>query len=87
MRVMKEAGVHLEVTTLVIPGLNDKPEDILEIANDLKTYVGVDTPWHISRFFPAYKMKDIQVTPKDTLLIAKKIGQDVGFKNIYLGNI
>ena len=87
MKVMKEAGVHLEVTTLVIPGLNDKPEDILEIANDLKIYVGVDTPWHISRFFPAYKMKDIQVTPKDTLLMAKKIGQDVGFINIYIGNI
>ena len=87
MRAMKEAGVHLEVTTLVIPGLNDKPEDILEIANDLKRYVGVDTPWHITRFFPAYKMKDTEITNKEALVMAKKIGHDLGFKNIYLGNI
>jgi len=87
MKLIKEAGIHLEVTTLIIPGLNDKEEDILEIANDLKKYVGVDTPWHISRFFPAYKMKGTEVTLKETLIMAKKIGYDVGFKNIYLGNI
>ncbi len=87
MKIMKDAGVHLEVTTLIIPGLNDKPKDIKEIANDLKLYVGTDTPWHITRFFPAYKMKDTPVTKIDTLKMAKKIGHDVGFTTIYLGNI
>jgi len=87
MRIMKEALVHLEVTTLIIPGLNDKKEDIISIAKDLKKYVGVNSPWHISRFFPAYKMKDISITPKETLLMAEKIAHDFGFKNVYLGNI
>ena len=87
MKLMKEAQVHLEITTLIIPGLNDKLEDLQAIANDIFTYLGSDTPWHISRFFPAYLMKKTQVTPKETLIMAKKIGHDVGIKNIYLGNI
>lgn len=87
MKLIKEAGVHLEITTLVIPGLNDKPEDFEGIANDLKAYVGIDTPWHITRFYPAYLMRDFPATPIDVLELAKKIGHKVGIKNIYLGNI
>ena len=87
MKIMKEANVHLEVTTLLIPGLNDSLEDILDIANDLVTYLGTDVPWHISRFFPAYKMTDISITPINTLIKAKEIGHKAGIKNIYLGNV
>jgi len=87
MKLMKEAGVHLEVTTLIIPGLNDKPEDITKIAKDILSYLGNDIVWHISRFFPAYLMKDKQITPIETLKMAKEIGHSVGLKNIYLGNI
>jgi len=87
MKRMKEAGIHLEVTTLIIPGLNDSPVQIEDIANDLLKYLGRDTPWHITRFYPAYKMKDLPMTPKETLIMARKIGHDVGLKRIILGNI
>ncbi len=87
MKIMKEAGVHLEVTTLLIPGVNDKLDDIQSLVNDLVTFLGDDTIWHISRFFPAYQMKDLPITPKNTLLKAKEIGHSAGLKRIYLGNI
>lgn len=87
MKSMKDANVHLEVTTLIIPGLNDLPEDIQSIANDLLAYLGSDIPWHISRFFPAYHMRNKTITPKEIMLKAKKIGHNIGLKNIYLGNI
>ena len=87
MKMMKDNFVHLEVTTLIIPGINDKKEDIEAIANDLVVYLGTDIPWHISRFFPAYKMKDKPITLENTLIMAKKIGHRAGIKTIYLGNI
>lgn len=87
MKTMKEALVHLEVTTLIIPGLNDKPEDIKAIAQELIAYLGNDFVWHITRFFPAYQMKNKQATPKETLIVAKEIGREAGIKNIYIGNI
>ncbi len=87
MRIMKKANVHLEVTTLIIPRLNDKLEDLKDIASDLVKYLGEDTPWHISRFFPAYKMKDTPITPIKTLKMAEEIGLNAGLKNIYLGNV
>lgn len=87
MKKMKQANVHLEVTTLVIPGINDKETDIKSIVNDLIMYLGKDIIWHITRFFPDYKMRDFPITPKDTLFMAQKIGHDAGIKKIYLGNI
>ncbi len=87
MKIMKKANIHIEITTLLIPGLNDKPEDIQSIANDIFTSLGDNVVWHISRFFPAYKMKNTPITPRKTLLMAKQIGHDIGIKNIYLGNI
>ncbi len=87
MKVMKDNSVHLEVTTLIIPGLNDKEENIQSIVNDIVTYLGTDIIWHITRFFPAYQMKNKPITPKKTLIMAEKIGHDAGIKNIYLGNI
>lgn len=87
MKMMKEANVHLEVTSLIIPGLNDSYEDLHDIVNDLVKYLGKDTPWHISRFFPAYKMKNIPITPIETLEMAKEIGHKAGLKKIYLGNV
>lgn len=87
MKLMKENNVHLEVTTLIIPGLNDSTSQIISIVNDLVDYLGTDFIWHITRFFPAYKMKDTPITPKETLNMAMKIGHDTGIKHIYLGNI
>jgi len=59
IKTMKEHGVHVEVTTLLIPGVNNSQEQITEIAHKLIQYLGADFIWHITRFFPHYKMQDV----------------------------
>ena len=81
------AGVHVEITTLIIPGLNDKAEQIKQIAAFLSKEISLEVPWHISRFFPAWKMSDLDPTPYETLYMAENLGKRAGLKNIYLGNI
>lgn len=78
--------IHLEVTTLVISGVNDDEKQLTDIANFLAK-ISKDIPWHISRFFPAYKMMDTAITPMETLKIAENIGRKAGLKHIHLGNI
>lgn len=84
---IKSAGVHLEVTTLVIPGINDQDHQLKAIAEEIAENLGNETPWHISRFFPAWKMKDTPITPMETLEKARMYGDKAGIKHIYLGNI
>jgi pyruvate formate lyase activating enzyme len=83
---MKELGVWLEVTTLLIPGLNDDPQELAELAQFL-LYLGADTPWHISRFHPTYRMMDRPVTPLKTLQVAREIGLKEGLHYVYTGNV
>lgn len=78
--------IHLEVTTLIIPGVNDDIKQLSGIANFLSN-ISKNIPWHISRFFPAYKMQDIPPTPIETLELARSLGQKAGLKNIHMGNI
>ncbi len=78
--------IHLEVTTLIIPGVNDEEQELRRIAKFLAK-ISKDIPWHISRFFPAYKMPDTEVTPIETLERAKEIGKEAGLRYIYVGNI
>lgn len=87
MKQLQVAGVHLEVTTLIIPGINDKPEQISEIAHTIVAELGQNVPWHISRFFPAWKMENVPITPIDTLMTAYEIGKNAGMNTIHLGNI
>ncbi|MCS7240599.1 MAG: AmmeMemoRadiSam system radical SAM enzyme [Candidatus Bipolaricaulota bacterium] len=81
-----EAGIWVEVTTLVIPGRNDSEEELRWIAEFL---VGIspDIPWHISRFVPAYKVWDLPPTPLSTLRKAREIGLCAGLRFVYLGNV
>ncbi|MBW1918096.1 MAG: AmmeMemoRadiSam system radical SAM enzyme [Deltaproteobacteria bacterium] len=83
---MKRLGVWVEVTTLVIPGLNDSESELKEIAAFIK---GVDAgiPWHVSAFYPTYKMLDRPPTPTATLLRAREIGLETGLRYVYTGNI
>lgn len=87
MKKMKDFGVHLEVTTLLVTDVNDKLEQITKIATDLIEYLGKDFIWHLTRFFPHYQMNDRRPTNKETLLRAKEIANKLGIKKIYLGNI
>jgi len=81
-----EMGIWEEVTTLIIPGFNDSENELKEIAQFLVT-ISPDLPWHISAFYPNYKMLDVPLTPKETLLKAYHIGKDAGLKYVYTGNI
>jgi len=83
---MKQQGVWVEVTTLVIPGENDSDSEFKQIAEFI---AGVDLmiPWHISRFHPDYEFTDHKATPLETLRRAREIGQQAGLYNIYLGNV
>ncbi len=83
---LKKLGVWLEVTTLVIPGLNDSDEELTQIANFVKD-VGVDIPWHVSAFYPTHEMLDRPRTPPATLLKARDIGLKAGLRYVYTGNI
>ncbi len=84
---MKKRGIFIEVTTLLIPGLNDDPEEIMQLAHFIATDLGIDTPWHISRFHPTYKLTDRPPTPVETLIQAHQIGKDAGLRYVYTGNV
>ena len=76
-----------EVTTLVIPGINDATAELREAAQFIAQELGTDTPWHLSRFFPDYQLAEVPPTPLETLQRAWEIGQEEGLKYVYLGNI
>lgn len=77
----------LEVTTLLIPGKNDSPDELDQLTDFLANDIGKDTPWHISRFHPDYKMTDAGVTQRDSLEMAFDMGKSKGLKYVYIGNM
>ena len=87
LKKMKELGVWLEVTTLIVPGINDDEEELRDAAQFVADELGPETPWHISRFYPGYQMTDRQPTPITTLERALEIGKEEGLRYIYVGNI
>lgn len=86
IRLMREMGIWVEITTLVVPGENDSEEELRGIA---KFIAGVDKnmPWHVSRFHPDYKLSHNHPTPEATLEKAQGIGFKEGLKFIYVGNV
>lgn len=86
IELFKKKGIWIEITTLIIPGLNDSEEELKNIAKFIAN-TGNEIPWHISRFHPTYNYTNSESTPKETLLKAKQIGKTAGLKYIYMGNI
>lgn len=86
LRGMKRLGIWLEVTTLLIPGLNDDPKELKELAEFLVS-LGPETPWHVSRFHPTYRLTDRPPTPVATLRRAREIGLQAGLHYVYTGNV
>jgi pyruvate formate lyase activating enzyme len=84
---MRDAGVWIELTNLVIPGVNDDMQMIRQMCQWIVSNGLSENPLHFSRFFPRYKMGDITPTPIHTLKEAKQIAQEEGIKHVYLGNI
>ncbi len=87
LKYLHQAGVHVEITTLVVPGVNDQPQQLEKIARFIADELGPKVPWHISRFFPAWKMLDTPITPIATLKMAENLGRDAGLKFIHIGNV
>ncbi|QGY39274.1 AmmeMemoRadiSam system radical SAM enzyme [Pseudodesulfovibrio cashew] len=85
--IKHQLGWWLEITTLLIPGRNDSPEELEQLTDFLAKEIGPDTPWHISRFHPNYKMGDVPVTGGDSLGRAFDMGKAKGLKYVYIGNM
>jgi len=83
---MKSMGVWVEITTLLIPTLNDSAEELGQIAEFIVS-IGKETPWHISRFHPQYKLLDLPPTPMEAIGRAFQIGKEMGLKYVYTGNV
>jgi pyruvate formate lyase activating enzyme len=83
----RKQGIWLELTTLIIPGLNDSDSELQELARFIVTNLGIDTPWHVSQFFPTYKLLDLPRTPVSTLRRARDIGLAAGLRYVYEGNV
>jgi pyruvate formate lyase activating enzyme len=83
---MKERGIWLEITTLIVPGENDSREEIRDIARFIAD-LDRGIPWHISRFFPRYRYRGAGPTPVETMRTAEKIGRDVGLDHVHPGDV
>ena len=86
IRYMKELGIWIEITTLVIPDMNDSDDELRSLARFIAE-TDRNIPWHISRFYPDYKADNGQVTPIETIERARNIGKEEGLKFIYAGNV
>ena len=86
IRSYKEMGIWIEITTLVIPEINDSESELRQIAEFIKS-VGPEIPWHVSRFYPKYRLIEKPPTPVDTLRMARKIGLEAGLRYVYEGNV
>jgi len=83
----KTAGVWVEVTNLIIPTLNDQPNELRQLARWVRQNLGSETPLHFSRFFPHYKLQNLPPTPLNTLDQARQIALEEGLSYVYIGNI
>ncbi len=87
LKFMIALGIFVEVTTLIVPGLNDDRHELESLAQFIKNDLGPETPWHISRFHPTYELTDRSSTPVKTLEMAREIGLKTGLKYVYTGNV
>lgn len=83
----KECGMHVEVVTNIIPGFNDDKAELRGIASWIKDSLGPETPWHVTRFHPHYKLGHLSATPVSGLEEAWRIGKEAGLWYVYLGNV
>jgi pyruvate formate lyase activating enzyme len=87
LKAIRGAGIWLEVTTLLIGGLNDSAEELAGIARFIADELGRDTPWHVSGFYPRYKMSGVPPTPAESIEKACEIGEGAGLRYVYGGNV
>ncbi len=87
LKAFAKSSIWLEVTTLLIPGINNSQEEVAQMAEFISQELGTEVPWHLSAFHPDYKMRDTPHTSLESMLQAKEIAKSYGLKYVYLGNI
>ncbi len=87
LKLLKRMGVWVEVTTLVIPAHNDSAAELRTIAHFIRDELGAETPWHVSGFYPTYKLTQARPTPRRTLQQAREIGLAEGLHYVYESNV
>ena len=85
--IAKSLGVHVEVSNLVIPTLNDSDEDLASLCRWVRENLGRETPLHFLGFFPQYRMRNLPPTPAATLAKAREIATAAGLDYVYVGNV
>lgn len=87
LTILKEEGVHLELTTLLVPGRNDDPETLREMCRWVHDNLGATVPLHFSRFHPQHRLKNLPPTPVERLEAARDIALGEGLEFVYIGNV
>lgn len=87
LKIMKDCGVFLEITNLIIPTLNDSEDETKQLCNWIIDNLGETTPLHFSRFFPQHQLNDLPPTPIQTIIRARDIAQQAGLRFVYVGNM
>lgn len=87
VRAKRKWGMHVEVVTNVVPTVNDSDEELSGIAEWTASELGLDTPWHVTRFVPYLEFSELDPTPIETLRRAREIGRAAGLKYVYMGNV
>ncbi|CAN2047346.1 pyruvate formate lyase activating enzyme [Candidatus Magnetomoraceae bacterium gMMP-1] len=87
LKLMKSLGIFVEVTTLLITGLNDDPKELTELVDFIVKSLGPETPWHVSRFHPCYRLTDRPATSVESLKMARQIGMERGLQHVFVGNV
>lgn len=87
IKIAKEEGVWIELINLIVPTLNDDFNKIKEMCCWIRDNAGNDVPLHFSRFYPMYKLKNLPLTPDETLNKAREIALNTGLNYVYIGNI
>ncbi|MEI7473885.1 MAG: AmmeMemoRadiSam system radical SAM enzyme [bacterium] len=83
----KQLEMHVEIITNIIPTINDSVDNFEKTAEWIATKLGKDTPWHVTRFFPQYKMAHLPPTPLEKIYEGVEIGKKAGLQYVYAGNV
>ena len=86
-RIIRDEGVHLEITYLVIPGHNDSEDEVGSFCGWVRDELGADVPVHFTRFHPDFEMMDVPMTPVETVMRCREIGMGCGLEYVFVGNV
>jgi pyruvate formate lyase activating enzyme len=78
-----DLGIHVETRTNIIPGKNDDPQELREIAEWIRGNLGENSPWHVTKFFPAYQLSHVPATPNAVIDAAAEAGRKIGLQHVY----